>query len=191
MRRSSFSPEATAVLAEARGLTLAAGRPSIGSAALVTACAGDRTGAGLLATAGIERATLARHLGLDPTDPPVWSSGATALLAVLGIDLAEVRRRLPPVGADGPTVRRSRLRPLRLTLEGMGRPVPFDGQGRKVLEVAVWHGRRHRRPAQPADLLRGVLCDGRDPVCTVLARLAGSDFRRLTDDLFDRRRSVA
>jgi len=190
MRRSSFSPDAQDALVEARTLTLAAGRPAIGSGALLVACAGDREGAGLLAVAGIDGRMLARHLRLDPGNDTGAASPAT-LLAAIGIDLAEVRSRLPPVGTAGLELRRSRLRPLRLTLEGAGRPVPFDAQGRKVLEVATWHGRRERRPARPADLLRGVLCDGRDPVCATLAELAGGRLRDLFAALFEGRRPAA
>ena len=68
---------------------------------------------------------------------------------------------------------------------------PFDAQGRKVLEVATWHGRRERRPARPADLLRSVLCDGRDPVCAALVELAGGRVRNLFAALFEGRRPAA
>jgi hypothetical protein len=49
-------------------------------------------------------------------------------------------------------------------LEAPSSRVRFAGRSRKVLEVAVWNAKRHRRASSSLDLFRGVLTDGRDPV---------------------------
>jgi hypothetical protein len=73
------------------------------------------------------------------------------LLATFGIDLDEVYRRV--LGAmsmrlDDPSLwrlRRSRVRPLRITLSGPTAEIVLDESGRKVIEVAQWASRRGRR----------------------------------------------
>jgi hypothetical protein len=60
---------------------------------------------------------------------------ARELLAALGIDLDEVRRRARSSAVDDPAqweLRRSRLRPLRVSLVGPGGVVPLDGRSQ-------WH----------------------------------------------------
>ena len=49
-----------------------------------------------------------------------------------------------------------------------GDVIMLEANGRKVLEVAMWNARRHHRRAAPLDLLRGVISDGKDPVCARL-----------------------
>lgn len=113
------------------------------------------------------------------------------LLAALGIDLDEVRRRVSRTTStrvDDPELwllRRSRVRPLRLVLSGPPGSLVLDGPSRKVMEVAVWARRRdhHRRPLVSAeDLLWGLLADGTNESVRILHRL-GVDLRRLWSDL--------
>jgi hypothetical protein len=88
------------------------------------------------------------------------------LLAALGIDLDEVRRRVlgaTPMRPDDPSLwrlRRSRVRPLRVTLTGPAAEIRFDQGGRKAIEVARWASRRgHRTLIDREDLLWGLLAD--------------------------------
>jgi hypothetical protein len=88
------------------------------------------------------------------------------LLATLGIDLDEVRRcALDATSArlDDPArwrLRRSRVRPLRVTLTGPAAEITLDEGGRKVIEVARWASRRgHRTQIAREDLLWGLLAD--------------------------------
>jgi hypothetical protein len=130
-----------------------------------------------------------------------------ALLASLGIDAREVRQRA--LSATGVrlddaalwTLKRSRLRPLRVTLHGPAGSSRLNESSRKVIEVAAWarcrrgrltpeHGRHPRaRPllggwpqAEREDLLWGLLADGSSPAVRILVRL-GVDLRRLWADL--------
>jgi hypothetical protein len=82
------------------------------------------------------------------------------LLATLGIDLDEVRRRaLDSTSArlDDPArwrLRRSRVRPLRVTLTGPAAEITLNEGGRKAIEVARWASRRgHRAQIAREDLL--------------------------------------
>jgi Clp amino terminal domain, pathogenicity island component len=129
--------------------------------------------------------------------------GDRELLAALGIDADEVRRRAlraTGVSLDDPalwTLRRSRLRPLRVTLHGPAGSTRLDEGSRKVIEVAAWarcrrgrltagRGRhplpRGRPPAEREDLLWGVLADGSSPAVRILLQL-GTDLRALWADL--------
>jgi hypothetical protein len=129
------------------------------------------------------------------------------LLAALGIDAAEVRQRA--LGATGVrlddtalwALRRSRLRPLRVSLHGPAGSTRLNEGSRKVIEVAAWarcrrgrltaaHGRHPlARPllgrwprADREDLLWGLLADGSSPAVRILAGLGVSQ-RRLWADL--------
>ncbi|MBF8193585.1 hypothetical protein ITP53_49510 [Nonomuraea sp. K274] len=82
---------------------------------------------------------------------------ARSLLATLGIDLDEVHRRTR-AGADVPgawSLRRSRVRPLRLTLYGPLGEIPLAMHARKVIEVARWRP----GPVTGERLLWGLLAD--------------------------------
>ncbi|GII62609.1 hypothetical protein Skr01_26940 [Sphaerisporangium krabiense] len=107
------------------------------------------------------------------------------LLAALGVDLDEVRRRLRGlVALDDPALwrlHRARLRPLRVTLSGPPGDLVLTGRARKVIEVAA--GRwREPGPVRGEDLLWGVLCDHTNPALRVL-RAGGVDVRRLAAEL--------
>ncbi|RSN04116.1 hypothetical protein DMB42_30965 [Nonomuraea sp. WAC 01424] len=97
---------------------------------------------------------------------------ARSLLATLGIDLDEVRRRTR-AGTDAPelwSLRRSRLRPLRVTLDGPLGRIPLAMHARKVIEVAMWKP----GPVTGERLLWGLLADGANGAGRLLAE-AGVD----------------
>jgi hypothetical protein len=111
------------------------------------------------------------------------------LLATLGIDLDEVRSRV--LGAtsmrlDDPALwrlRRSRVRPLRVTLTGPAAEITLNEGGRKVIEVARWVSRRgHRALVTREDLLWGLLADASSESVRIL-RHGRVDIGRLWADL--------
>ena len=118
------------------------------------------------------------------------------LLATLGINLAEVRRRVLDATStrlDDPflwQLHRSRIRPLRVTLTGPATEIVLDESGRKVIEVAEWASRRGRRTLiDREDLLWGLLADGSSESVHILRR-ANVDLRQLWTDLQRRHRSA-
>ena len=111
------------------------------------------------------------------------------LLATLGIDLDEVRRRVfaaTSMRLDDPSLwrlRRSRVRPLRVTLSGPAAEIVLDEGGRKVIEVAQWASRRGRRTLiDREDLLWGLLADASSESVRILRR-RNVDLGRLWTDL--------
>ncbi|MEU8357264.1 Clp protease N-terminal domain-containing protein [Nonomuraea sp. NPDC048882] len=101
---------------------------------------------------------------------------ARALLATLGIDLDEVRRRTRG-GTDDPelwTLRRSALRPFRVTLYGPLGEIPLAMHARKVIEVAQWRP----GPVTGERLLWGLLADHRNGAARILHE-TGVDLREL------------
>jgi hypothetical protein len=111
------------------------------------------------------------------------------VLAALGIDLDEVRRRVLDATCtrlDDPSLwrlHRSRVRPLRVTLSGPAAEIVLDESGRKVIEVARWASRRGRRTLiDREDLLWGVLADASGESVHILRR-RNVDLRRLWTDL--------
>jgi hypothetical protein len=114
------------------------------------------------------------------------------LLAALGIDLEEVRRRVGEATSMHRDdfalwqLRRSRIRPLRVTLRGPGIEIPLDEGGRKVIEVARWAGGRGQRTvAGREDLLWGLLADGSNASVHIMKRL-NVDLREVWADLHRR-----
>lgn len=110
----------------------------------------------------------------------VDAGDARALLATLGIDLAEVHRRTR-AGADEPgawSLRRSRLRPLRVTLYGPLGQIPLAMHARKVIEVALWRP----GPVTGEHLLWGLLADYSNGVPRILVD-AGVDIPRLVREV--------
>jgi hypothetical protein len=104
----------------------------------------------------------------------VDTGDAHALLATLGIDLAEVRRRIRP-GTGDPTrwrLTRSRLRPLRVTLYGPLGAIPLAMHARKAVEVA--QALRRPGPVTGESLLWGLLADGSYGAARIL-RATGVD----------------
>jgi hypothetical protein len=111
------------------------------------------------------------------------------LLATLGIDLDEVRRRAvaaTSIRPDDPALwrlHRSRARPLRLTLTGPATKIALEANGRKAIEVAQWASRRgHRTQVSREDLLWGLLADASNESVIILHR-NNVDLRRLWADL--------
>ncbi|GAA3797799.1 hypothetical protein GCM10022226_16450 [Sphaerisporangium flaviroseum] len=107
------------------------------------------------------------------------------LLATLGIDLDEVRRRASGLArVDDParwTLFRSRWRPLAMILSGPAHDLVLTGRARKVVEVAMnWHGSTGRVTGE--DLLRGLLADGSNRSVRIMGG-NGVDLRRLATDL--------
>jgi len=177
---ASFSPKAREVI--------------IRAGMIAADCGQRRLGDGFLLLALAEGEPLAR-----PVELGVTASGIRAaiearsprrrdreLLATLGIDLDEVRwRAVVATGVDDPArwrLRRSPVRPLRVTLSGPATEVVLDEGGRKVIEVARWASRRGHRPqAEREDLLWGLLADGSESVR--ILRRSGADLSRLGADL--------
>ncbi|MEV0619062.1 Clp protease N-terminal domain-containing protein [Nonomuraea sp. NPDC050404] len=109
----------------------------------------------------------------------VGADDRRALLATLGIDLDEVRRRTR-IGVDDPaswTLRRSRLRPLRVVLYGPVGEIPLAMHARKVIEVARWKP----GPVTGERLLWGLLADGGNGVGRIL-RDTGVNLRELVHE---------
>lgn len=111
------------------------------------------------------------------------------LLAALGVDLDEIRRRVRDATStrlDDPflwQLHRSRVRPLRVTLTGPGAEIVLDESGRKVIEVAQWASRRGCRTLiDREDLLWGLLADGSSESVRILRR-SGVNLGRLWTDL--------
>jgi len=146
--------------------------------------------------------TLGRH-GVSPATvrTEIDRSPAAALrrrdrelLATLGIDLDEIRRRAwdsAAVQPDDPRLwelRRSPVRPLRLTLAGPAGAITLTGRGRKVIEVASWAARKTGRsaPITGEHLLWGLLADRSNESVQILRRL-GVDLSAVWHDLQGRR----
>jgi hypothetical protein len=177
-----FSPSARHSLVRAAALARRAGRPDLGTDAMLLALA---EGSGI-------RSVLGRHGASEPAVRDVvarrWGWDAPLddrrLLALLGIDLDQVRRRRP-TGQDetaGWRLDRSRLRPLRVSLAGPPGAMVLTGPARKVVEVALWRGRQQGTPAQDADLLHGLLSDPASRSVQVLCTLRVC-FPSLIDEL--------
>jgi hypothetical protein len=180
---AAFSPSAREVIIRA-GMTAAD-------------CGQRRLSDGFLLLALAEGEPLARPVALDLASIASRIRAAIEarsprrrdreLLATLGIDLDEVRRRaVAATGVDDPArwrLRRSPVRPLRVTLSGPATEIVLDEGGRKVIEVARWASRRGHRPqAEREDLLWGLLADGRSESVRILRR-SGADLGRLGADL--------
>jgi hypothetical protein len=171
-------------------------REAIIRAGMTAACCGQRRlSDGFLLLALAEGEPLARPVELDVTASRIRAAIEARsprrrdreLLATLGIDLDEVRRRaVVATGVDDPArwrLRRSPVRPLRVTLSGPATEIVLDESGRKVIEVARWASRRgHRTLAEREDLLWGLLADGRSESVRILRR-SGADLSRLGADL--------
>ncbi|MEV4108059.1 Clp protease N-terminal domain-containing protein [Nonomuraea sp. NPDC049695] len=99
-----------------------------------------------------------------------------SLLATFGIDLDAVHRRTR-TGLDAPGLwhlRRSRLRPLRVTLYGPLGEIPLAMHARKAMEVAMWRP----GPVAGESLLWGLLADHKNGAAAIL-RDAGVDLAAL------------
>ena len=180
---ASFSPRAREVI--------------IRAGMIAADCGQCRLGDGFLLLALAEGEPLARPVELGVTAPRIRAAIEARsprrrdreLLATLGIDLDEVRSRV--LGAtsmrlDDPALwrlRRSRVRPLRVTLTGPAAEITLNEGGRKVIEVARWVSRRsHRTQVTREDLLWGLLADASSESVRIL-RHGQVDIGRLWADL--------
>ncbi|MGI5170748.1 Clp protease N-terminal domain-containing protein [Spirillospora sp. CA-253888] len=179
-----FAPDARRTIVRAGTLAAEAGHDALGTDLLLLALA-ERppSGKGIGVTSEAVRADIQVRTASPRHD--------RELLAAIGIDLDEVRRRAyeaTGLRPDDPSLwrlRRSRLRPLRVTLTGPAAELPLDRQGRKAVEVARWAARRRRRTLVRADdLLWGLLANGSNASVGIL-RKHGVDLRRLWGELHD------
>ncbi|MFC7642707.1 hypothetical protein ACFQX6_18500 [Streptosporangium lutulentum] len=109
-----FTPEARRITVRAGLLTLDEGRTTLDEDMFLLALAESWPVAGFTVTPEAVRAEIAKRRAAENR------SGDRELLATLGIDLDEIRRRIP-VRRDDPSawrLRRSRVRPLNVTLIG-------------------------------------------------------------------------
>lgn len=168
-----FSPEARTVVVRAGDLTAAAGRRRIGTEFLLLALCEDTCTARALARQGVTAPAVRTAIGEALGTAPPHSDHE--LLAALGIDLDEIRRRVRALGGEDAELWRlcrSARWPLRVAMVGPARDLPFTGGGRKVLEVALWRRpRRARQPVRPEDLLHGILADRKSNAIRVLCHL--------------------
>ncbi|GAA4201551.1 hypothetical protein GCM10022252_56450 [Streptosporangium oxazolinicum] len=106
-------------------------------------------------------------------------AGDRELLASIGVDLDEVRRRLPTRREDPLAWRltRSRLRPLNVTLSGPAGDLLLTARARKVVEVAL-HTSGTGSKVTGEGLLKGLLADGSNASVAILRGL-GVDIRGL------------
>lgn len=162
----------SARLALTRGTQMARGRSGrITNREILAACLEVDAVIALLGDVGISAGKLRERIAPLHQDVP-------ALPHSIGLDVDEIRRRLPRAGHPAPAMlrlRRSMIRPLRVSMEGTWGSIGFAESGRKVLEVAVWNARRHGRVATPLDLVRGVISDGGDPVNAEIIALTPTD----------------
>lgn len=180
-----FTPKARRTVIHAGMLATDVGRDALGTDVLLMALAESQPLGGPLGNLGITAAAVRAEI-----------EGARQsrrqdreLLATLGIDLDEVRRRAvaaTSIRPDDPALwrlHRSRARPLRLTLTGPATRIALDADGRKAIEVAQWASRRgHRTQVTREDLLWGLLADASSESVTILHR-NNVDLRRLWTDL--------
>ncbi|GAA3425916.1 hypothetical protein ACWDUI_13015 [Streptosporangium sandarakinum] len=179
-----FTPEARRTVVRAGLLSLDAGRTALDDDMLLLALAEAWPVGGFAVSPDAVRALLP----VNPADRP----GDRDLLAGLGIDLDEIRRRLPARRADPAAwrLRRPRTRPLRVTLSGPAGDLRLTVAARKAVEVALHHGaRRTGGGATDEDLVRGLLADGSGASAAILRRL-GVDLHGLAGRLWPLRASA-
>lgn len=177
---ATFSPPAREAVVRAALLASDAGRGVLGTDFLLL---------GLAEVGGLELALEPLGVTAAAVRAEISSRlGDRELLAAIGIDLDEVRRRAASATStrlDDPglwRMSRSRLQPLRVELLGPAHRLPLSGRGRKVIEVAMHYARRRHARVAGEDLLIGLLADGSNESVRILHRL-GIDGRRLWSDL--------
>jgi hypothetical protein len=186
-----FTPTARTTVIRAGMLAKEDGCGRLGTGFLLLALAEARPIGPGLPDLGVTTTEVRAEIDRRRDGPPRPPDGE--LLAALGIDLEQVRRRLSAATStrlDDPALwrlRRSRLRPLRVDLTGPATDLTLDEGGRKVIEVALWAARRAGRGlADRDDLLWGLLADGANESVRILHALE-VDVRRLWTDLLDAR----
>jgi Clp amino terminal domain, pathogenicity island component len=188
---AAFTPSAREAVVRSGRLAADAGRGVLGTDFLLLGLAEvhdfDPPLERLGVTAAAVRAEIDRqHDGAAPRD--------RELLATLGIDLDEVRRRAGLATSTSPDdpglwqLCRSRVFPLRVELVGLASHLQLDGRSRKVIEVAMHYARRRHAPVTGENLLVGLLADGSKESVRILCRLC-VDLGQLWSDL--RRRHMA
>jgi hypothetical protein len=158
-----FTPQAQRTTVRAGLLAPDEGRTTLDEDLLLLALAESWPVAGFTVTPEMVRAEIRKHRVKE---------GDRELLASLGIDLDEIRRRLP-VRRDDPMawqLRRSRSRPLNVVLTGPVGDLLLTGKARKVVEVALNRRGSHEQVTDE-DLLRGLLADGSNASVSILRRL--------------------
>ena len=117
----------------------------------------------------------------DGTTATCWPPSASTSTRCAAARLDATSARL-----DDPArwrLRRSRLRPLRVTLTGPAAEITLNEGGRKAIEVARWASRRgHRTQIAREDLLWGLLADASSESVRILRR-GQVDLGRLWADL--------
>lgn len=180
-----FTPEARRTVVRAGLLSLDAGRTVLDDDMLLLALAEAWPVDGFEVSPDAVRALL-------PAGPPD-RPGDRDLLAGLGVDLDEIRRRLPSRRADPAAwrLRRPRTRPLRVTLSGPAGDLRLTVAARKAVEVALYHAARRTDGGGVVDedLVRGLLADGSNASVAILRRL-GADLPALTGRLWPLRASA-
>lgn len=161
-----FTGPARQVMIKAGTLALDAGHPTLTTDLLLLALAEIRPFELTAFTSTPDAVRAHADLGDD----------AHALLATLGIDLDEVRRRTRR-GTDDPArwrLTRTRLNPLRVVLHGPLGTIPLAAHVRKVVEVACWRP----GPVTGERLLHGLLADHANGAARIL-RATGVDLPAL------------
>ena len=179
-----FTPEARRTTIRAGLAALDEGRTTLDEDMFLLALAESWPVAGFTVTPEAVRTEIGERRAAE------GRAGDRELLATLGIDLDEIRRRIP-VRRDDPSawrLRRSRVRPLNVVLVGPVGDLPLTGRARKVVEVAMnWRGSGSR--VTDEDLLRGLLADGSNTSVSILRHL-GVDLLPLARSLHFLRRSA-
>ncbi|MFC4531860.1 hypothetical protein [Sphaerisporangium dianthi] len=172
-----FAPAARQAMIRAGLLAVDAGRADLDEDVILLALAETRPFDGPLDGFRLTPETVRAAMGSAPGD--------RELLATLGVDLDEVRRRVAGLArTDDParwSLRRSRWRPLRVTLSGPVHDLPLTAKARKVVEVAM-HRRGPACRVSGEDLLCGLLADGAGRSVRIM-RAGGVDFRHLAAGL--------
>ncbi|GAA1502769.1 hypothetical protein GCM10009677_38100 [Sphaerisporangium rubeum] len=155
-----YTASAHRAMARAGLLSLEAGRTVLDEDAVLLALAETRPFEGPLGEFSLD----AEAVRVSVVPP-----GEGESLAALGIDTGRVRRRMAGLfPVDDPAhwhLRRSTVRPLRVTLYGPVGELVLTARARKVVEVAAHHG---GTVVTGEDLLRGLLADGRNRSISLL-----------------------
>ncbi|MEU0480468.1 Clp protease N-terminal domain-containing protein [Streptosporangium sp. NPDC006013] len=167
-----FTPEARRTTVRAGLLALDHGRTTLDEDMLLLALAESWPAAGFDVSPEAVRAEIGER------EAARGLMGDRELLAAIGVDLDEIRRRLPSRRDDPLAWRlsRSRLRPLNVVLSGPAGDLPLTARARKVVEVAFSTGGHSGVTGE--DLLKGLLADGSNASVSILHRL-GIDLRGL------------
>ncbi|WP_440066312.1 hypothetical protein [Streptosporangium sp. OZ121] len=185
-----FTPEARRTTVRAGLLSLDHGRTTLGEDMLLLALAESWPVTGFSATpqavapgvAGVEAVTPeAVGAEIRNREAARGRAGDRELLAAIGVDLDEIRRRLPARRTDPLAWRltRSRLRPLNVTLSGPAGDLLLTAGARKVVEVALHtSGTGTGSEVTDEDLLKGLLADSSNASVSILRGL-GVDLRGL------------